>query len=233
MAQWHFCHVAVHYAVARPENLAGLILVGCSVEASAWPSGIYRLLPDENWDAFVISQLARNFLPQEAVASFARIQTTITKEDFLQRQRAFDDSDIAIELTKVTTPTLLIHPKDFVILRHEESIRSAAAMPNSRLVMTEGGALPGDSVTGLAAIDDFIAGLAPVGQTPASELNVLSQREVEVLRLLAGGRSNQQIADELVISINTVRRHVSNVFDKIGAENRAQAAVYARDHGLA
>jgi NarL family two-component system response regulator LiaR len=62
---------------------------------------------------------------------------------------------------------------------------------------------------------------------------VLSSRELEVLRLLAAGRSNQQIADDLVISLNTVRRHVSNIFDKTGAANRTEAAVYARDHGLA
>jgi DNA-binding NarL/FixJ family response regulator len=61
----------------------------------------------------------------------------------------------------------------------------------------------------------------------------LSQREVEVLRLVAAGRSNQQIADELVISLNTVRRHVSNVFDKTGVANRTEASVYARDHGIA
>jgi NarL family two-component system response regulator LiaR len=61
----------------------------------------------------------------------------------------------------------------------------------------------------------------------------LSLRELEVLRLLAAGRSNQQIADELVISLNTVRRHVSNIFDKTGVANRTEAAGYARDHGLA
>jgi DNA-binding NarL/FixJ family response regulator len=60
----------------------------------------------------------------------------------------------------------------------------------------------------------------------------LSERELEVLRLLAAGKSNLQIADALVISLNTVRRHVSNIFDKTGAANRAQAAIYARDHGL-
>jgi DNA-binding NarL/FixJ family response regulator len=60
----------------------------------------------------------------------------------------------------------------------------------------------------------------------------LSPREVDVLRLLAAGRSNQQIADELVISLNTVRRHVSNIFDKTDVTNRAQAAVYARDHSI-
>ncbi len=61
----------------------------------------------------------------------------------------------------------------------------------------------------------------------------LSEREVEVLRLVASGRTNQQIADELFISLNTVARHVSNVFDKTGAANRADAASYAMRNGLA
>jgi DNA-binding CsgD family transcriptional regulator len=55
----------------------------------------------------------------------------------------------------------------------------------------------------------------------------LTPREVEVLRLMAAGRSNQQIADELVISLNTVLHHVSHIFGKIGATNRAAAATYA------
>ncbi len=61
----------------------------------------------------------------------------------------------------------------------------------------------------------------------------LSGREVEVLRLLAQGRSNQQIADELVIALNTVLRHVSNVYAKTGAANRAEAVSYAHRHNLA
>jgi DNA-binding NarL/FixJ family response regulator len=60
----------------------------------------------------------------------------------------------------------------------------------------------------------------------------LTQREVEVLRLIAAGRSNPDIAAELVISLNTVARHVSNIFSKTGAANRAEAATYAYRHGL-
>ncbi len=60
----------------------------------------------------------------------------------------------------------------------------------------------------------------------------LSEREVEVLRLLANGLTNQQIADELVISLNTVIRHVSNIFDKTGVANRAEAATFAARNGL-
>jgi DNA-binding CsgD family transcriptional regulator len=70
---------------------------------------------------------------------------------------------------------------------------------------------------------------APAPRYPGN----LSAREIEVLRLLASGRSNRQIADELVISVNTVNRHVSNVFDKAGVANRTEASVYARDHGIA
>jgi ATP/maltotriose-dependent transcriptional regulator MalT len=62
--------------------------------------------------------------------------------------------------------------------------------------------------------------------------NGLSQREVEVLRLLAAGKSNPEIAAMLVLSRNTVYRHVSNVFDKIGVANRVEAAAYAHRHRL-
>jgi class 3 adenylate cyclase/DNA-binding CsgD family transcriptional regulator len=61
----------------------------------------------------------------------------------------------------------------------------------------------------------------------------LTNREVEVLRLIAAGKSNQEIADELVISLNTVLHHVSNIFAKTGVANRAEAAAYASRHGLA
>ena len=58
----------------------------------------------------------------------------------------------------------------------------------------------------------------------------LSARELEVLRLIAGGKSNRDIASSLTISPNTVARHVSNIFDKIGASNRTEAAAFAHQH---
>lgn len=61
----------------------------------------------------------------------------------------------------------------------------------------------------------------------------LTGREVEILRLLAAGQSNQQIASQLVISTRTVERHIANVYRKIGAHNRAEAAAYAVSNQLA
>jgi DNA-binding NarL/FixJ family response regulator len=61
----------------------------------------------------------------------------------------------------------------------------------------------------------------------------LTPREVEVLRLIASGKSNRDIAEALFISLNTVANHVRNILAKIGAVNRTEAAAYAIRHGLA
>jgi LuxR family maltose regulon positive regulatory protein len=60
----------------------------------------------------------------------------------------------------------------------------------------------------------------------------LSERELQVLGLLAAGKSNQQIADELVVVLDTVKRHVGHILDKLGAANRTQAVARARALGL-
>ncbi|HET6748274.1 MAG TPA: LuxR C-terminal-related transcriptional regulator [Actinomycetes bacterium] len=60
----------------------------------------------------------------------------------------------------------------------------------------------------------------------------LTERELDVLVLLAAGASNRQIADELVVAVETVKKHVSHILDKLGAANRTQAVARARQLGL-
>ena len=71
------------------------------------------------------------------------------------------------------------------------------------------------------------------GAAPAERPDAgLTERELEVLQLLARGEDNQQIAAQLFVSAATVKRHVSNILAKLQMENRIQAAVYAARHGL-
>ncbi|MGH2779878.1 MAG: response regulator transcription factor, partial [Thermoleophilaceae bacterium] len=60
----------------------------------------------------------------------------------------------------------------------------------------------------------------------------LTDREVEVLRLIARGRSNREVAQQLFIAPKTVGRHVENLYRKIGISSRAAAAVFAMEHDL-
>jgi LuxR family maltose regulon positive regulatory protein len=60
----------------------------------------------------------------------------------------------------------------------------------------------------------------------------LSERELDILRLIATGRSNQEIADILVIAMSTVKSHINNIYGKLGTNRRTQAVVIARDAGL-
>ena len=60
----------------------------------------------------------------------------------------------------------------------------------------------------------------------------LTNREVEVLRLIARGATNREVAQQLVISEGTVKNHISNILGRLGLRDRTQAAIYAREHGL-
>ena len=81
---------------------------------------------------------------------------------------------------------------------------------------------------------------APAGAAPSATSDTeragladsLSGRELEVLRLLAAGKSNQQIADELVVTLATVKSHVGHILGKLAAANRTQAVARARVLGL-
>lgn len=60
----------------------------------------------------------------------------------------------------------------------------------------------------------------------------LTQRELEVLQLIEAGNSNQSIAEKLVVSIPTVKRHISNIYAKLGVESRTQAVSVGRERKL-
>ena len=76
----------------------------------------------------------------------------------------------------------------------------------------------------------FFAAARP--SVPSRVFPELSERETELLDLLAQGRTNQEIADQLGLTLKTVRNHVSNIFSKLQVADRAQAVLRAREAGL-
>lgn len=97
--------------------------------------------------------------------------------------------------------------------------------------VAEGGSWLDPAVTG--RVLDRFRSFAPAPAAPAGGgVDPLTARELEVLRAMAGGRSNGEIAAELVISELTVKSHVGRIFTKLGLRDRPAAIVYAYDHGL-
>ena len=234
-----FAHVAVHYTAVHPEKVAALILWLAATSGAAWPRGM-TTVAEENWELYLRTRLPTNLSRAEADRHAASLRQSITPEDFTILSRVFSESDVSALLPQIEAPSLVIHPRHQAWVGEEEAVKLAAAIPNSRLVLDEGGETAADDAAGAVRhIDDFLAGLPEVGPAGTARMTErpvnpdrLSGREIEVLRLVAEGKSNAEISETLVISTNTVVRHLSNIFAKIDVHNRTEAATYAHRHGL-
>ena len=110
----------------------------------------------------------------------------------------------------------------------------AADLVDAVRIVARGDALLAPQVT-RRLLERFATDLAPAwtgaGAAPGAGAD-LTERERDVLRLLAGGRSNLEIADRLVLAEATIKTHVSNVLRKLGLRDRVQAVAWAYEHGL-
>ena len=146
--------------------------------------------------------------------------------------------NVVDRLHRVSTPTLVIHSRTDPRVPFSEGRLLASLIPGAALVEL-------DSPNHLTLADEpsweklvanirhFIATGTPLPE-PAAQAPVglggaddLTPRELEVLQLIAVGRTNKEIANELVISMNTVTNHVKNILGKTGSTNRTEAANYA------
>ncbi len=90
----------------------------------------------------------------------------------------------------------------------------------------------GETFARLGAVTDSARIEGPAGLGNAVDSHGLSNRELEVLSMLCAGKTNREIAADLVLSVRTVDRHVSNLYAKLGVSSRAAATTYAHEHGL-
>jgi pimeloyl-ACP methyl ester carboxylesterase/DNA-binding CsgD family transcriptional regulator len=237
---------SVLYAEAHPERVEALVLWGVAVDQSFSLALIDEQLARTSWELFAQARQSF-FAPLEERDDFVRAFCNwISRDDFFAVAKRCRDFTLEPILPRVSTPALVLARRgpDIGRTSEERARRVASLLPNSKRVEIDAPAVglfskDGSTPRAVLAIEEFLSDV-PVFSTKAGPSlqavergDGLSAREVEVLRLLATGKSNAQIADELVISQNTVIRHVSNIFAKIGAANRAEAASYATRQGIA
>jgi DNA-binding CsgD family transcriptional regulator/pimeloyl-ACP methyl ester carboxylesterase len=230
-------HTAVRYSVSHPNRLDALVLVHSGVSAREIGAPMFRDLARHNWEV-----LLRNASPGEGWDEAQRRDVTerfrqsVTQADFLAAGEAYAESDISSLLPQLNVPTLVLHARGNIHAKLDGSMRLAALIPEARLALIDGHNYFGDAEQGVQAISSFLESVgeheesAPGGP---STVNGLSEREREILALLASGESNKQIALRLSLSLSTVNHHVSNIYAKIEAPNRAAATAYALRHGIA
>jgi pimeloyl-ACP methyl ester carboxylesterase/DNA-binding CsgD family transcriptional regulator len=242
---------AIAWAARHPERVRGVILFGGAT--SHWQTmqgpGIEALLSliERDWNTFVES-ITHAWLgwPEgdEARLAAEGFRTSTTPAVARATLQAAGGIDVTADAGAVRCPVLVLHRADAQVVPLEVSAELARALPGGRLAI-----LPGSSA-GLffeateLVVDRIVAFVRDPLAEPSSVSGVarsrpmrgaggLSPRETEVLRLLAGGDTNGQIAARLGLSINTVERHVVNLYRKIDARGRAEATAWAIRNGVA
>jgi pimeloyl-ACP methyl ester carboxylesterase len=228
--------IAAQYAVRHPERASAVIMSGTvSALGLSRAPALFSTVPSQDWETFLRTMVQLGQDPDNAEQ--AQDMFEIFRQSYDQRvlrlmgEAAFRFSLVDL-LPQLTTPALVLTTRKVALYPPEEPLK-VARLARAQIVTLDGRGPYGDADQGIRAIEAFLAGLPSDAPGPTTVTDGLSLRELEVLRLIAAGKSNQQIADELVISQNTVIRHVSNIFAKTGVANRAQATAYAKDHGLA
>ena len=240
---YHSVITAIAWAAEHPDRTRGLVLFGGA--ARGWDpmreSGTQALvsLIERDWDTFVESAVhAWLGWPDDVEGRMAADWFRNSTSPAVARAtlQASAEMDVTAEAATVQAPSLVVHRRGAQVIPFEVSRALADLLPKGHLVV-----LPGSSASlFFEKTDDVVDRLtafaldpgapAPAAGGHATELSV---REREVLRLLASGETNGQIAALLGISINTVERHVSNTYRKIDARGRADATAWAVRRGLA
>jgi DNA-binding NarL/FixJ family response regulator len=230
-----FGHVAMRYVAENPDRVQALVLICTSESFAAWPDVSLLPLAESNWDLFLDLHV-ETFPAGDKAAMRSFFKATSSQPDYIRMVRGFANADAADVLPCLRLPVLFLHSHQQHWLSPEEGARLAARVFGARLVFLEGDAEP-NPVQGVRAIMSFLDELGITGEqasptTGAHASRVLSARQSQVLRLLAAGKTNREIAELLVLSPRTVERHVADLYARIDVRNRAEATAFAMGSGL-
>ena len=219
-------------AARSPERVDKLVFFGSYVSRDDLPEVTRRSIVDfvrVNWP-LAAQMLAGLILPHasgDEIAALSRHKRRAADADtaaaFLELELF---SDARQFLPQVTMPTLVLHRRGDRAVPISRGRELASLLPNARFI-----ALRGDShlphIDGQREVQRALAGFLDAVPVESNGDSPLSRREAEVLRLVAAGLSNHEIASSLVLSEHTVHRHVANILRKLTQSSRAAAAAHA------
>lgn len=241
----------IAYAVKHPERVSKLVLYGAYARGTyqrgdTEKERFYRALIEmtrTGWgkDNPAFRQVfTSRFVPgasEEQIGWFNELCRKTTSPEIAARLLETRAEINVVELLgQVKAPTLVLHSRDDDVIPIAEGHILAAGIPNAQFVELDSKnhilleTEPAWERFCAEVLDFMHVKGASRGEDPA--FASLSPREREVLALITEGLGNAEIAARLSISEKTVRNHVSNLFDKLGVWTRAQAMVFANDHGF-
>jgi pimeloyl-ACP methyl ester carboxylesterase len=230
------------YAVRHPEVVERVVLYGAyangcalgpadaltamvEIVRSAWGLGSQMLV-----DVFT-----PNVPPAKRRALAAYQRAAATPETAAELLRLVFTYDVRDALSAMSVPTLVVHRDRDRAIPVRAGREVAGLVAGADFVAIPGDAhLPwhGDVADSVGAVAAFLGVPRPSRAAPAEGVVDLSEREREVLRLVAEGLSDSDIAERLVLSPHTVHRHVANIRRKLGLPSRSAAAAAAARAGL-
>jgi pimeloyl-ACP methyl ester carboxylesterase/DNA-binding CsgD family transcriptional regulator len=227
--------VAIRYASRYPQQVSHLILFCPYINnrESSPPYQAIRAAAEIDWMTYtqLLAELTTGWVDMDQARRYASYLRECVggsaHQGFVDR---IADRDLTRELSELTMPVLVLQRKEALFPTVEDARQIAALPSGGQLILLEGSAaVPflGDTDAVLAAVNQFLS------ETREPRPGGLTERELEILALLAGGASNEGIARTLSISRRTAERHIGNIYVKIGAHNRAEATAYAFRHRIA
>ena len=242
--------IAIAYAARHPERIDKLVLYGAYArgalkrgagspqreELEATTKLIELGWGRENpaFRQMYTSLFMPDATPEEA-ASFNQLQQiSASPESAGAMVRGYAQIDVQADAPRVQCPTLVLHAHDDARVPFDEGRLIASLIPGARFVplQSRNHMLVVREPAWQALVTELRAFLAVPVTVDAPPFAALTQRERELLELIAEGRDNDDIARRLGVTNKTVRNHITRIFDKMDVTTRAQAIVRAREVGM-